>query len=68
LIDFDEALNFGGWNLTVGMGILNSKKSFNAINQSSKVDSNGGYIKRWIPLLAKLPAEHIHAPWYLTED
>lgn len=65
LIDYDEALNFGGWNLTSGMG--NSNKSFNAINQSSKVDFTGGYIQRWIPELAKIPAEHIHEPWYLTE-
>jgi len=41
---------------------------FNPILQGKKFDADGDYVSRWVPELAKLPAEHIHAPWDSPAD
>jgi deoxyribodipyrimidine photo-lyase len=35
---------------------------FNPTTQGRKFDPDGTYIRRWIPELAGVPADHIHEP------
>ena len=35
---------------------------FNPATQSRRFDADGGYIRRWVPELAALPAASIHEP------
>ena len=36
---------------------------FNPVTQGKRFDPNGDYVRRWIPELAAVDTEHIHAPW-----
>ena len=36
---------------------------FNPVLQGEKFDPRGDYVRRWVPELAALPAQVIHAPW-----
>lgn len=36
---------------------------FNPVTQGEKFDSNGEYIRRFIPELGKLPNKYLFAPW-----
>jgi deoxyribodipyrimidine photo-lyase len=36
---------------------------FNPVTQAEKFDPEGGYIRRWVPELAKLDPPAIFAPW-----
>jgi deoxyribodipyrimidine photo-lyase len=67
LIDGDPAANNGGWQWTAGTGTDAQPyfRIFNPVSQSRKFDPNGDYIRRWIPELADVPAEHIHTPWQM---
>ena len=65
LIDFDVASNAHGWQWTAGSGTDASPyyRVFNPIEQGKRFDSNGDYIRTYVPELAHLSAAEIHEPW-----
>jgi deoxyribodipyrimidine photo-lyase len=70
LVDFDVANNAMGWQWVAGSGIDAAPyfRIFNPILQSQKFDSDGEYIRKWLPELSKLPSKHIHQPWKAPEE
>lgn len=38
---------------------------FNVVKQSKDYDTEGRYLRAWIPELASCPDEHIHEPWLM---
>jgi deoxyribodipyrimidine photo-lyase len=65
LNDFDLASNNGGWQWASSSGCDAQPyfRIFNPTSQSEKFDGEGKFIRRYLPLLAKLPNKAIHAPW-----
>jgi deoxyribodipyrimidine photo-lyase len=70
LVDADLASNTLGWQWTAGCGADAAPyfRIFAPVLQGVKFDGNGDYVRRWVPELARLPAEHIHAPWEAPPD
>lgn len=64
LIDSDFAANNGGWQWSAGTGCDAQPyfRIFNPISQSQKFDSDGDFIRKYVPELASVPAKHIHFP------
>ena len=67
LIDFDLASNNGGWQWAASTGCDAQPyfRIFNPVTQSQKFDADGNFIRRYVPELARLDAQAIHAPWLL---
>ena len=65
LNDFDLAANNGGWQWVSSSGCDAQPyfRIFNPVSQSEKFDSEGKFICRYLPQLAKLPVKALHAPW-----
>jgi deoxyribodipyrimidine photo-lyase len=65
LNDFDLAANNGGWQWAASTGCDAQPwvRIFNPITQSRRFDPEGKFIRRYLPQLAALPDELIHAPW-----
>ena len=65
LVDADLANNTMGWQWVAGCGVDAAPyfRIFNPVLQGEKFDPQGDYVRRWLPELGALPAEHIHQPW-----
>jgi deoxyribodipyrimidine photo-lyase len=65
LNDFDLSANNGGWQWVSSSGCDAQPyfRIFSPVAQSEKFDSQGKFIKRYLPQLAPLDAKTIHAPW-----
>jgi deoxyribodipyrimidine photo-lyase len=65
LVDADLANNTLGWQWAAGCGADAAPyfRIFNPVRQGERFDPRGDYVRRWVPELAALPAEHLHAPW-----
>lgn len=65
LVDADPANNNASWQWVAGAGADAQPffRIYNPMEQGRKFDPKGLYVRRWIPELAKLPDEFLHAPW-----
>jgi deoxyribodipyrimidine photo-lyase len=65
LFDFDLANNTLGWQWVAGCGADAAPyfRIFNPVLQAEKFDSEGEYIRRYLPELNALPKKFLFAPW-----
>lgn len=63
LLDYDEVVNTGNWQWNASVGPdPKPLRIFNPILQAKKFDPEATFIKRYIPELKNIPAEHLHDP------
>jgi deoxyribodipyrimidine photo-lyase len=65
LVDADLANNAFGWQWSAGCGYDAAPyfRIFNPVIQGQRFDSQGNYIRRWVPELSGLEPKWIHRPW-----
>ncbi len=70
LVDADQASNVMGWQWVAGSGADAAPyfRVFNPVTQGERFDSNGDYIREFVPELSGLPNQYIHKPWEAPED
>ena len=68
LNDFDLASNNGGWQWAASTGCDAQPyfRIFNPVSQSRKFDADGKFIRKYLPVLAKLSTSSLHCPWLAT--
>ena len=70
LLDFDLAANNGGWQWSASTGCDAQPyfRIFNPMTQSKKFDSEGLFIKKYLPIFVDVPAKFLHAPWEYQKE
>ncbi len=65
LNDFDLSANNGGWQWASSSGCDAQPwfRVFNPVTQSRKFDADAKFIRKYLPQLAGLPVDEVHAPW-----
>jgi deoxyribodipyrimidine photo-lyase len=64
LVDGDFSNNNGGWGFSSSCGVDPQPyfRIFNPITQSQKFDSEGDFIRKWVPELRHVKGKQIHSP------
>jgi len=69
LIDYDPASNYGNWNYLAGVGSdPMENRYFNILSQARRYDSNGDYVRQWMPELSDFSGGDVHKVYDLPEN
>lgn len=69
LVDGDIANNSGNWQWVAGTGNdTRPNRIFNPTAQARRFDSDGAYVRRYVPELAAITDGRVHEPWTLDRS
>ncbi|EDY83917.1 deoxyribodipyrimidine photolyase family [Verrucomicrobiia bacterium DG1235] len=66
-LDYEPGIHYSQIQMQSGTTGINTLRIYNPIKQGRDQDPRGIFIKRWVPELAAIPAEHVHEPWTLSQ-
>ncbi|XP_074841255.1 cryptochrome DASH-like isoform X2 [Carettochelys insculpta] len=67
LVDYDVCSNYGNWLYSAGIGNdPRENRKFNVIKQGLDYDSNGDYVRLWVPEIQCVKGGEIHTLWALS--
>ena len=69
LVDGDIANNQLNWQWVAGTGTdTRPSRVLNPLRQAERFDSDGAYVRRYVPELANIEGPGVHTPWKLPDD
>jgi deoxyribodipyrimidine photo-lyase len=61
--DYEPGIHYSQFQMQSGVTGINAVRMYNPIKQSIDHDSNGKFIRRYVPELKTVPDSFIHEPW-----
>jgi deoxyribodipyrimidine photo-lyase len=65
-LDYEPGIHYPQFQMQAGTTGINTVRLYNPVKNSQEHDSQGVFIKKWIPELENVPTEHIHEPYNMT--
>jgi deoxyribodipyrimidine photo-lyase len=65
--DFEPGIHWSQMQMQAGVTGINIPRMYDPLKQSLDQDPEGRFIRRWVPELAGVPGDWVHAPWRMPE-
>ena len=66
-IDYEPGIHISQIQMQSGLTGINTLRIYNPVKQGQDHDSNGIFIRRWVPELRSVQDSYIHEPWKMPD-